>query len=171
MHVQQGELERFCAAAHPRLVAALAHHFGDRWLAEELAQEALERACDRWSSVRRLDSPTGWAFRVGVNLGNSRFRRRAAERRARARHGPEGDRHDDPDVGDRVAVWHALGRLTDRQREVVLLRYFLGLSAAGAAALTGSTEGAVRTLTHRALTTLRTVLGDVRVSEEVSDAS
>lgn len=82
------ELERFCAEAHATLVGALTHQFGDRWLAEELAQEALVRVCDHWGRVRGLASPVGWAFRVGTNLGRSRLRRRAAERRARQRHGP-----------------------------------------------------------------------------------
>lgn len=50
------ELERFCADAYPKLVGALAHHFGDRWLAEELAQEALVRVCDHWDRVRKLSS-------------------------------------------------------------------------------------------------------------------
>lgn len=154
------EVERFCADAHPQLVGALAHQFGDRWLAEDLAQEALVRACDRWSKVRRLDSPVGWTFRVGVNLGRSRFRRRSAERRANARRGPEPSVHHDADTADRIAVNEALCELTDRQREAVVLRYFLGMTAGQAAATVGSTEGAVRVQTHRAIGRLREVLGE-----------
>ncbi len=122
------DMERFCAAAYPKLVAALAHHFGDATLAEDLAQDALVRACDRWATVSRLESPVGWTYRVGVNLGNSWFRRRAAERRARQRHGPGDETHRDRDVADRLAVAEALQRLTEQQREAVVLRFFLGLS-------------------------------------------
>lgn len=171
MHGHEEELERFCAEAYPRLVGALAHQFGDRWLAEDLAQEALVRACDRWRSVRRLDSPHGWAFRVGVNLGNSRFRRRAAERRARARRGADPAVQEDPDVPDRMAVAEALRGLTDAQREAVVLRYYLGLSAAQAAAVLSSSEGAVRASTHRAIAALRAALGEPIGDEEFSDAS
>jgi DNA-directed RNA polymerase specialized sigma24 family protein len=57
------DLERFCADAYPRLVAAFTHQFGEQWLAEDVAQEALVRACD-WSTVRGLESPHGWTFRV-----------------------------------------------------------------------------------------------------------
>lgn len=165
-------MERFCAHAHPRLVAALTHHFGDQWLAEELAQEALVQACDRWPQVRQLDSPTGWAFRVGANLGTSRFRRRAAERRARARHGPPAVAHRDPDAVDRLAVTEALNALPEQQRETVVLRYYLGLSARQIAETVGSTEGAVRVATHRALARLREALGDVVADEpeESTDA-
>lgn len=165
------DMERFCAAAYPQLVGALAHHFGDATLAEDLAQDALVRACDRWETVGRLDSPMGWAYRVGVNLGNSWFRRRSAERRARQRHGPGEQLHRDRDVADRVAVAEALQQLTRQQREAVVLRHFLGLSTHEAANVLGSTPGAVRGLTHRAGQVLRDLL-DVTVSiEEASDVS
>lgn len=164
------ELERFCAEAYPQLVGALAHHFGDRWLAEELAQDAIVRACDHWSRVRGLASPVGWTYRVGVNLGNSWFRRRSAERRARQRHGAGPATHVDPDPADRIAVAEALGELTGRQREVIVLRYFLGLGAEETASVLGSTAGAVRGATHRAIRALRERL-DVRIDEEeTSDA-
>lgn len=168
---QDEELARFCARAYPQLVAALAHQFGDRWLAEELAQEALVRACDRWDRVRSLSSPVGWTFRVGLNLGRSRLRRRAAERRAHARRGPERQVASDPDTADRMAVREALAALGDRQREVVVLRYFLGLTAAEVAALVGSTEGAVRVTTHRAINRLRDVLDEPLPLLEAPDVS
>lgn len=165
------EMERFCAAAYPQLVGALAHHFGDATLAEDLAQDALVRACDRWETVGNLESPIGWAYRVGVNLGTSWFRRRAAERRARQRHGPSDQVHRDRDVADRLAVAEALQALTRQQREAIVLRHFLGLSTHEAADVMGSTPGAVRGLTHRASHVLRDLL-DVSVTiEEASDVS
>lgn len=164
-----GEVERFCADAYPRLVAAFAHQFGDPWLAEDLAQEALVRACDRWPTVRRMDSPVGWAFRVGANLGTSHFRRRAAERRARARSGSDRTVHRDPDVPDRIAVRTAMAELTDRQRQTVVLRYYLRLTSSQTAAVMGSSEGAVRVQTHRAIGRLREVLGARLPIEEDAD--
>jgi RNA polymerase sigma factor (sigma-70 family) len=164
------ELERFCAAAYPPLVAALTHHVGDRWVAEELAQEALIRACDHWTRVHQLASPLGWTFRVGANLGSSYFRRRAAERRAGRRHGAGQVVHHDPDGADRLAVRDALARLTGRQREVVILRFYLGLTTEEVATATGATAGAVRALTHRAVRLLREELGVTADVEEVTDA-
>lgn len=166
------DFERFCHDAHPRLVAALAHHCGDRFLAEELAQEALIRAGDRWTKVRRLDSPMGWAFRVGANLAASSFRRRGAERRAveRVRARAADDRHLDADTGDAIAVRRALAELTDRQRRVVVLRYFLDLSADQAGEVLGMSAGAVRMQSHRALSALHARLTeDADVTEEVPD--
>lgn len=159
-------MERFWADAYPDLVAALVHHFGDVALAEDLAQDALVRACSRWDHVSQLSSPVGWTYRVGVNLGNSWFRRRNAERRARQRHCPARRVYQDPDVADRVAVGEALQALTAPQREAVVLRYFLGLSSQEAAEVLDSTAGAVRGLTHRAVQRLRVELDVDLLTEE-----
>lgn len=151
------ELERFCAEAYPRLVGALGLHCGDVHLAEELAQEALLRACRRWRTVRELDAPAGWAYRVGVNLANSHFRRRRAERRASSRLGVQpltvSEEHE-----SRLMVRAAVAQLGERQRSAVVLRYYLGLTSEQAAAHLDTTPEAVRALTHRALTVLRTYL-------------
>lgn len=156
MSETDASFERFCGQAYPRLVAALTHHCGDRDLAEDSAQEALVRACRRWARVRTLDSPVGWCFHVGANVTRSWLRRRRAEQRARERLGGSRTGPGDPaDAADRLAVRQALGSLNDRQREAVVLRYYLGLSAGEVAAVTGSTAGAVRVLTHRAVASLR----------------
>jgi RNA polymerase sigma factor (sigma-70 family) len=166
------DLDAFCDAAYPRLVAALAHHTGDRWLAEELAQDALIRACARWDrDVSRMASPLGWTFRVGVNLARSQFRRRLAERRALARHGSSRGEAPELQSADAMDVRAALALLPARQREAVVMRYVLDLSAAQVGAAMSLSPGAVRVLTHRAVTALRTTL-DIDIDDlGVSNAS
>jgi RNA polymerase sigma-70 factor (ECF subfamily) len=51
-----------------------------------------------------------------------------------------------------------LGILSDRQRETLVLRVGMGLSAAETAEVVQSSPGAVRVLQHRALTRLRDAL-------------
>jgi RNA polymerase sigma-70 factor, ECF subfamily len=51
-----------------------------------------------------------------------------------------------------------LGTLPDKQRDILVLRVVVGLSAEKTAAAVGSTPGAVRVAQHRALNRLRTVL-------------
>jgi RNA polymerase sigma-70 factor, ECF subfamily len=51
-----------------------------------------------------------------------------------------------------------LGILTERQREVLVLRVVVGLSAEETAQMVGSTPGAVRVTQHRALARLRQVV-------------
>lgn len=164
-------LEEFCARAYPRLAAALTHYCGDVYLGQELAQEALVVVCRRWATISGLDDPVAWTYRVGVNKANSWFRRHRAERRARRlAQQPDADVHRDPDSADRVAVRDALCDLTSKQREAVVLRYFLDLSVEQTAHLTGLSPGAVRGLTHRALLALRDSL-DITDPDEAREAN
>lgn len=171
--MEDNELAAFCEHAHPRLVGALGLYCGDRHLAEELAQEALLKLCRRWARVRALESPVGWAYRVGVNLANSRFRRRAAERRAYARL-PQHDEAapvEDPAMStDVLALHEVLRHLPEKQRDALILRFFLDLSAEQTAQALGTSPGAVRALTHRAISVLRERMTmDLEIHEEVSD--
>lgn len=63
-----------------------------------------------------------------------------------------------------------LHRLTPRQREVLVLRIAVGLSAEETAAAVGSTPGAVRVTQHRALNRLRRMVVQPDLSDEELDA-
>jgi RNA polymerase sigma factor (sigma-70 family) len=146
----------FCAWAYPQLVAALDHIVADAAVAEELAQEALIRAFQRWDRVSAMRSPLGWTVHVGTNLARSVLRRRMVRWRAHrllAAEGREEIREIDPAV--RVTVVAALSQLTVPQREVVVLRYFLGLTTVEIGEVLGLEANAVRQRTHRALHALR----------------
>lgn len=117
------DLSAFCRREHPRLVGALSLYCGDALLAQELAQEALVRVCQRWEQVRAKGSPEAWAHRVALNLAHSWYRRRAAERRALARHGAQGPVA--PASADDLAVRTAVARLPHPERQVLVLRYYL----------------------------------------------
>lgn len=148
------ELAAFCAAEHARLVGLLALYTGDRAVAEELAQESFIRACEHWPRLRDMVDRRSWLARVGINLANSWFRRRFAERRAHARHGGSRGAVAD-DTADVLAVRAAVAALPRRQRTALVLRYYAGLPAAEAAAQMRCSEQTVRSLTHRAISTLR----------------
>lgn len=149
-------LAAFCRREHPRLVGTLSLYCGDSTLAEELAQEALYRACRDWPKVSKMEAPGAWVHRVAINLANSTYRRRRAERRAAQSH--QVLHHDDVDSEDQasgMAVRQAVSRLPARQRAAVVLRHFAGYTVAETAGLLGVSEGAVKQLTHRAAATLR----------------
>src|SRR5690349_4818442 len=55
---------------------------GDRWTAEELAQEAFAAAYMRWSIIGRYDAPGAWVRRVVCNRAASGVRRRVREAKA-----------------------------------------------------------------------------------------
>ena len=149
--------DAFCAAEQDRLVGATSLVVGDRAVAQELVQVALERAWLRWDRVSALRSPGAWTQHVALNLARSALRRRAAERRALARHGPTAPT-DPVDTATVLAVRQALRELPDRQREVLLHRHFAGRTVAETAEVMGLTEGATTQLAHRATTRLRALL-------------
>lgn len=161
------ELEAFCRREYPRLVASLGLMCGDPQVAEDLAQETLVRVWDHWSHVATLESPGGWAHHVAMNLARSHLRRRGAERRANRRHGTNADTaaHASPEDASLQA---ALFALPVRDRQVIVLRFYLQFSVAETAATLGMPEGTVKTSTARALGLLRRVLGDAW--EVVDDA-
>ena len=55
-----------------------------------------------------------------------------------------------------------LDLLSEKAREIVILRIFVGLSAEETAEITGSTAGAVRVAQHRALATMRKAVEEER---------
>lgn len=150
------ELTDFCREAWPRLVGALSLYTGDRHVAEELAQEALVRVCERWNEVQAMESPMGWTHRVGFNLASSHYRRRGAERRARQRLRAVVDVVAVPvESADSVALRSAVAALPEPQRQALVLRYFADLPVADVALLMECPENTVKTNTRRALERLR----------------
>lgn len=151
------ELSLFCHTEYPRLVGALSLYCGDRWLAEELAQESMVRVVRDWSKVRNLAAPGAWAHRAAINLANSHFRRTVAERRARHRMAARDNLiQENPDTPTALAVRDALASLPKRQRAVIVLRFFADLSVREVADLLDCPEGTVKSFTARALRGLRT---------------
>lgn len=162
-----GDAAAFCRAEYPRLVGALDLYLDDVNVAEEIAQEALLRACARWEHVSRLESPGGWTRRVALNLATSHLRRRGVERRAQARLRRERTDYADPDAADTTTVRAAVAALPPKQKAAVVLRYFLDMTATETGDALGCSPQAVRALTARGMARLREVI----TVEEPSDAT
>lgn len=163
----------FYRRENPRVVGTVSLYCGDADVAAELAQEALVRACERWDEVREMSRPGAWVHRVAMNLANSYYRRRRAERRARQRQQDQTDQtHRDPDAADAVAIRRAVSSLPRRQREALIWRYYVAMSVAETAEQMGTTDSAVKSLTYRATNNLRDELeGKPSASDrEVGDA-
>ena len=150
-------LVAFCEAEHRNLVGLLTLATADAHVGEELAQEALARLCSHWPRVQRMANPRAWLRRVALNLAASRYRRRRAEWRANRRHGPVSDELP-ADTAVEVAVREAVAGLPQRQRTVIGLRYFLGLSVVETADAMSCAPGTVKSLTSKAVGRLRAEL-------------
>lgn len=162
------DAEELCRRLHPRLVRSLALYCGEVAAAEELAQEALVRAWDRWPSVREMTNPEVWVFRVAFNLAASRRRRRAVEARALAAAAAH-PTSAPPDVDDAISIRAAVASLPRRERAAVMLRYFSDLSVQDAADVMGCRPGTVKSLTSHAMAHLQAALGEHTLMEVVSD--
>lgn len=151
------EREAFTRWARGRQVALLRTAIlvtGDHQRAEDLVQEALTQVALRW---RQLSDgyPDAYARQVIVRTNISWWRRRRREvlsdEAARTGSAPA------PDAGSdsRIALDRALGALTDKQRAVVVLRFYEDLSERDTAEALGVTVGTVKSQTHLALRRLR----------------
>jgi RNA polymerase sigma-70 factor (ECF subfamily) len=124
----------------------------DRSAAEEVTAQAFEKA---WRRRRQLDpsrgSPRAWLFGIARNAALDELRRRSRTAELRDVAG------DDPteSTAERAALRAALGSLGGRERELVALKFFAGLSNAEIAELLGTTETNAGTKLHRVMEKLR----------------
>jgi RNA polymerase sigma-70 factor (ECF subfamily) len=161
VRVEGGELNEAVVRAflhdeYPRIVGVVTLLSGDAATAEDAVSEALARAWERAERGERIESLGAWVTTVAMNLSRSRWRRVLAERRARARMGnPEAQ----PEPEGAIDLRRALGSLPRRQREVVLLHYYLGFDVEAAARHLDVRPGTVKSALHRARAELARRLG------------
>jgi RNA polymerase sigma-70 factor (sigma-E family) len=157
----EAAFEQFVSRSATVLLRTAVLLAGNRETAEDLLQVALLRTSRRWRASK--NAPEAYARAVLVNLVRDEHRR--ATRRVReaplaAATVELGHRGHAESVHDRDEVIVALRRLSVRQREVLVLRFFGGLSVAETASATGASEGTVKSYTSRALERMRELLAD-----------
>jgi RNA polymerase sigma factor (sigma-70 family) len=150
--------EDFFLAEHERLFQALYLLTGDRHEADDLAQEALLRAYERWDRVGAMDSPAGYVYRTAMNLHRSRLRTLAVRTRRAFAATPAEDLSGSVVAGQDVR--RALARLPRGQREALILVEWLGLASEEAGRVLGIDASSVRGRLHRGRASLRELLGD-----------
>jgi len=141
---------------------------GDRYLAEDLVQEAFVRVAGRFRHLRDAGAFEGYLRRTVVNLFTSQLRRRRVERAYLEREASRAPAAvDAPDVAGRDELWRAVQRLPERQRAAVVLRYYEDLSEREVAKLLGCSPAAAKSLIQRGMQALRADVGaDMDESEE-----
>jgi RNA polymerase sigma-70 factor (ECF subfamily) len=138
----------------------------DRSAAEEVTSQAFERA---WRKRRQLDPARGnsraWLFGIARNAALDELRRRSRmapmpEDDVASAGDPRGDLRaaggDPAQVAiRRTALRQAMASLDGRERELVALKFFAGLSNAEIAEVTGTSESNAGTKLHRVVQKLR----------------
>jgi len=145
-----------------RLATLLLH---DQGLAEEVVQDTFVAMHGRWNRLRDADKAAAYLRAAVLNRCRSALRRKAVA----ARHAAAADGAQHPSAEDSVLdrerrreLLAALDGLPQRQREVLVLRYYLDLSEADIADTLRISKGAVKSHSSRGLAALRTSWGAAR---------
>lgn len=143
-------------AHHRRLVGLASLLVDDHGTAEEIVQDAFESLYKRWGGLRDPGAAVAYLDRSVVYGARSALRRRyvvrshelpeAGTSRSAEEHGV--------DSGTRDALSAAIRDLPRRQREVIVLRYYLDLSEAEIASWLGVSPGSVKRHAFRATESL-----------------
>lgn len=136
----------FFAEHEPLMRRALVGRFGAE-LGREATAEAFAVTWQKWDRVHTMENRPGYVYRIGERWA-ARSRRRPASDAPSALTAVN-DRYADPDV----AV--ALGRLSDRQRQAVVLVHGFGMTHREVATLLGCRRSTVQNHVERGLRRLR----------------
>ena len=139
-----------------------AYRLGSRTEADDLTQATFERALKAWN---RYDpsraSVSTWLMTIAQNLLIDHFRKHA---NAPLPHAPEDlpvqSVEDEPFAGMDAELAAALAQLSDREREIIALRFGADLSGAEIAAVMALTVANVHQLLSRSLSRLRALLDE-----------
>ncbi|OLT19969.1 RNA polymerase subunit sigma-24 [Pseudonocardia sp. CNS-139] len=129
--------------------------------AEDVVQEAFTGLHRHWSSLRDEAAAVGYLRTAVVNGSRSVLRRRRTARDYVPPHQVNARSAESLAMlsAEHQAVVDALATLPRRQREVLVLRYYGGLSEAEIADATGISRGTVKSTASRALDAVARVMG------------
>lgn len=154
-------LEELYLIHFDRIYSYLHMTVGNRHDAEDLTTQTFLRMLESIGKFRFQSAPfSAWLFRIAHNLSMDHFR-------ANRRWQPEEEVPEPHGTEERSAedeAFHAIGRrsmlelidtLSDEQQQVLTLKFVFNFSNGEAATILDKTEGAVKSLQHRALVSLQ----------------
>ncbi len=160
---QQGErdaLEELYLIHFDRIYSYLHVTVGNRHDAEDLTTQTFLKMLESIGKFRWGTAPfSAWLFRIAHNLAMDHFR--ASKRWQPEEEVPEPEA--DESTSAEARAFDSIGRksmleliddLSNEQQQVLTLKFVFGFSNGEAATILGKTEGAVKSLQHRALVTL-----------------
>jgi RNA polymerase sigma-70 factor (ECF subfamily) len=161
---QQGNreaLEELYLIHFDRIYSYLHMSVGNRHDAEDLTTQVFVKMLESIGKFRWRSAPfSAWLFRIAHNLAMDHFR-------ANKRWQPEDD-VPEPDPGEgsaaeeealqsigRQSMLEMIEKLSHEQQQVLTLKFVFNFSNAEAATILDKTEGAIKSLQHRALASLQ----------------
>jgi RNA polymerase sigma-70 factor (sigma-E family) len=148
----EAAFDDFAAGRYAALLRTAYLLTGNHHDAEDLVQVALVKAVGVWRRIQ--DDPEPYVRRILVNENISRWRRQRGREVVTGTADRDHAGAEEP-VAERVDLAAALGRLTAKQRTVLVLRYYDDLTERQTAAVMGVALGTVKSQTRDALAALR----------------
>ena len=171
---QQGDrdaLEELYLIHFDRIYSYLHVSVGNRHDAEDLTTQTFLKMLEKIGTFKWQSAPfSAWLFRIAHNLAMDHFR-------ARRRWQPEEEVPETPgeeEPSAELTAMHTIGResmlklidhLSPEQQQVLTLKFVFNLPNAEVAAILDKTEGAIKSLQHRALVSLQKQIARQEVQE------
>ena len=121
---REEEFRDLFAEQYALVVQAVFFILQDQGQAEEIAQDAFMQLLRHWGKVRDYEQPAAWVRRVALRLAVKSAQRERRINQALSRTRPEPSVDVSTQVAQHSAVFAAIGRLTPKERAVVVLLYF-----------------------------------------------
>ena len=162
---QQGDrdaLEELYLIHFDRIYSYLHVSVGNRHDAEDLTTQTFLKMLEKIGSFRWQSAPfSAWLFRIAHNLAMDHFRSR--RRWQPEEEVPEPPAHEAEPSAEleamrtigRESMLKMIEKLSPEQQQVLTLKFVFNFANADVATILGKTEGAIKSLQHRALASLQ----------------
>jgi RNA polymerase sigma-70 factor, ECF subfamily len=161
---QQGDrdaLEELYLIHFDRIYSYLHVSVGNRHDAEDLTTQTFLKMLEKIGSFKWQSAPfSAWLFRIAHNLAMDHFRARRRWQPEEEVPEPVGDAEPSAELKamqtiGRESMLKLIDRLSPEQQQVLTLKFVFNLPNAEVAAILDKTEGAIKSLQHRALVSLQ----------------
>ncbi|MFL5964716.1 MAG: sigma-70 family RNA polymerase sigma factor [Gaiellaceae bacterium] len=161
---QQGDrsaLEELYLIHFDRIYSYLHVSVGNRHDAEDLTTQTFLKMLEAIGKFRWQSAPfSAWLFRIAHNLAMDHFRANKRWQPEEEVPEPEPDESTSAEAGalesiGRKSMLELIEDLSPEQQQVLTLKFVFNFANAEAATILGKTEGAIKSLQHRALVSLQ----------------
>ena len=161
---QQGDrdaLEELYLIHFDRIYSYLHVSVGNRHDAEDLTTQTFLKMLEKIGSFKWQSAPfSAWLFRIAHNLAMDHFRSRRRWQPEEEVPEPPGEEEPSAELEamqtlGRESMLKLIERLSPEQQQVLTLKFVFNLPNAEVAAILDKTEGAIKSLQHRALVSLQ----------------
>jgi RNA polymerase sigma-70 factor, ECF subfamily len=161
---QQGDrdaLEELYLIHFDRIYSYLHVSVGNRHDAEDLTTQTFLKMLESIGKFRWQSAPfSAWLFRIAHNLAMDHFRANRRWQPEEEVPEPDADESTSAETGaleaiGRKSMLELIDDLSPEQQQVLTLKFVFNFANAEAATILGKTEGAIKSLQHRALVSLQ----------------